>query len=98
MSNKTSRTIWDEGPGNPIQAKGINSSSGKGCYEIKVEGQVDPQWSEWLGGLAIYHDDVGNSLITGEVADQAALHGLLVKIRDLGLPLVSLARIECRKE
>lgn len=98
MNNKPSRTIWGRGqPGSPAQAKRINSS-GERRYEIKIEGQVDPQWSEWLGGLAINHNGSGNTLLIGEIPDQAALHGILVKIRDLGLPLVSLRRMECNKE
>jgi len=58
-------------------------------YEIKVRGRLDKHWSEWLENMAIVHDDLGNSTIIGPIADQSALHGLLRKVRDLGLPLVS---------
>lgn len=65
-----------------------------GIYQIKVKGHLDEQWSDWLGGLAITHDDQGNTLLSGLIPDQAALHGILVQIRDRGLPLLSLARAE----
>ena len=59
-------------------------------YEIKIKGYLDQQWSEWLGDLKIAYDDEGNSLLSGPIADQATLHGILAQIRDLGLPLISL--------
>jgi hypothetical protein len=59
-------------------------------YEIKIKGYLDQQWSEWLGDLEFAHDDKGNTLLSGPIADQAALHGILAQIRDLGLPLISL--------
>lgn len=62
-------------------------------YEIKVLGHLDQEWSEWLGSLAITHDNEGNTLLSGMIPDQAALHGVLVKIRDLGLPLISMNRV-----
>jgi hypothetical protein len=64
-------------------------------YEIRLEGQLDSSWSEWLGEMRITHLETGESLLTGPVADQAALHGLLNRIRDLNLKLVS---VEKRKE
>ena len=60
-------------------------------YEIKVKGHLEEHWADWLGGLSITHDAQGNSLLTGIVPDQAALHGILAQIRDLGLTLISLA-------
>ena len=63
-------------------------------YEIKVEGHLSDQWTEWFGGLAIHLEENGNTLLTGPVVDQAALHGLLKKVRDLGMSLVSVIRIE----
>jgi len=60
------------------------------AYEIKIRGYLEEHWSDWLGGLEISHDAQGNSLITGNVPDQAALHGILAQIRDLGLTLISL--------
>ena len=63
-------------------------------YQIRVEGQLSQQWTDWFEGLAITLDENGDSLITGPVVDQAALYGLLKKVRDLGLPLVSVNRLE----
>jgi len=59
-------------------------------YEIRVKDHLEEHWSEWLGGLKIIHEDDGNSLLTGAIPDQAALHGILAQIRDLGLTLISL--------
>ena len=61
-----------------------------GTYEIKIEGHLDGDWSESLGGMEITHEEHGYTLLTGVIPDQAALHGVLVQIRDLGLVLVSL--------
>jgi hypothetical protein len=63
-------------------------------YQIRVEGVLDERWSAWFDGLEVAGDARGQTTITGPVADQAALHGLLAKVRDLGLTLVSLQRIE----
>lgn len=62
-------------------------------YEIRIEGQLAPGWSEWFGGLTVTPLEDGYTLLTGPVADQAALHGLLGKIRDLNLKLVAVRRI-----
>jgi hypothetical protein len=62
-------------------------------YEIRVRGVLDRHWSSWFDGLLVSSDAAGQTLITGPVADQAALHGLLAKTRDLGLPLLSVQRI-----
>lgn len=62
-------------------------------YEIRVEGHLDSLWSEWFDGLALSHRDDGTTLLVGPVADQAALHGLLAQVRDLGLPLLSVNRL-----
>jgi hypothetical protein len=64
--------------------------NGGGIFEIKVGGHLDAHWSDRLGGLTIHHDSRGNTLLTGIITDQAALHGILVQIRDLGLTLISL--------
>ena len=58
-------------------------------YQIRVHGLLDRKWSDWFGGMDINTNDNGDTLMTGPVVDQAALHGLLHKIRDLGLPLLS---------
>jgi hypothetical protein len=60
-----------------------------GCYEIRVQGYLEARWAAWFDGLAIARGSDGTTVIGGPVADQAALHGLLQKIRDLGLPLTS---------
>jgi hypothetical protein len=64
------------------------------CYEIRVEGHLSPQWTDWYEGLTITLEEDGNTLLTGPVIDQAALHGLLKKVRDLGLPLVSVVQVQ----
>jgi hypothetical protein len=58
-------------------------------YEIRVAGHLSPQWMDWFEGLTVSLEEDGNTLLTGAVADQAALHGLLKKIRDLGMRLIS---------
>ena len=58
-------------------------------YEICVKGHLDRRWSHWFEGLTIVQKDNGETLLSGPVVDQAALYGLLIKVRDLGLPLVS---------
>ena len=62
-------------------------------YQIRVKGQLGCEWTDWFGGLTITQEDGGETLLTGPVADQAALHGLLRKVRDLGLPLVSVNQV-----
>lgn len=62
-------------------------------YEIRVRGVLDRHWSGWFDGLQVSSDAPGQTLIAGPVADQAALHGLLTKVRDLGLLLLSVRRI-----
>lgn len=63
-------------------------------YEIRLRGRLDDRWSTWLDGLALTHTDDGTTVLRGPVADQAALHGLLRKLGDIGLPLLSVARTE----
>ena len=59
-------------------------------YQIRLKGQLDARWTDWFGGMAVDLMKDGDTLLTGPVADQAALFGLLRKVRDLGLPLVSI--------
>ena len=62
-------------------------------YQIRLQGHLDCQWTDWFGGLSITLEDNGDTLLTGSVVDQAALHGLLKKVRDLGIPLLSVIRV-----
>ncbi len=64
-----------------------------GLYEIRLKGALDDRWADWFGGLTIAREDSGETLLTGFVIDQAALHGLLRKVRDLGVLLLSVRRI-----
>jgi hypothetical protein len=63
-------------------------------YEIRIKGHLGRQWADWFGGLTVTQECNGDTLLTGPVADQAALHGLLKKVRDLGTPLISVNRIK----
>jgi hypothetical protein len=63
-------------------------------YLIRVEGHLGPGWSEWFAGMTLTHTDTGDTLLSGPVVDQAALHGLLAKIRDLNLTLVALEQLD----
>ena len=60
------------------------------AYEIRVKGHLDERWSDWFDGLGITNLDNGEAVLSGDIVDQAALHGLLNKVRDLGLPLIAL--------
>ena len=61
-------------------------------YEIRVRGHLDQHWSAWFDGLTIQHDGDGNTVLHGELVDEAALHGVLMKVRDLALPLLAVSR------
>ena len=63
-------------------------------YQIRIGGHLGSQWSDWFGGVNITLEDNGSTLLTGPVPDQAALHGLLRKVRDLGMPLLSVNRVK----
>lgn len=63
-------------------------------YQIRIKGHLGCQWADWFGGLTITLEDNGDTLLTGPVIDQAALHGLLKKVRDLGMPLLSVIRVK----
>ena len=64
-------------------------------YQIKIRGELDPAWEGFFEGLALTHDCEGNTILTGTIIDQTALHSMLLKIRDLNLRLISVNEIEC---
>lgn len=63
-------------------------------YQIRLQGHLGPQWADWFGRMTITLEEGGDTLLTGAVVDQAALHGLLKKVRDLGMPLISAIRVK----
>jgi len=67
-------------------------------YEIRVQGHLDQHWSAWFDGLIISHDPDGTTVLRGPLADEAALHGVLSRVRDLALPLLALKRIDALVE
>ena len=69
-----------------------------GLYEIRLKGHLDDRWADWFEGLTITLEENGDTLLTGPVVDQAALHGLLKKVRDLGMPLVSVNFVRPRRQ
>ena len=79
MSNKTNPKT---DPGQPM------------VYQIRIKGHLIREWTDWFEGLTITLEEDGDTLLTGPVVDQAALHGLLKKVRDLGMPLVSVCPID----
>ncbi len=76
------------------ERRGSGRRQRPGRYEIRVTGHLDGRWAARFEGLSLRHEADGQTVIHGVVADQAALHGLLQRVRDIGLPLVSVARIE----
>ena len=66
-------------------------------YRIRVKGNLENKWAEWFDGFAITPQPTAETVLIGEVADQAALHGLLAKVRDLGLPLLEVKRLESKQ-
>ena len=63
-------------------------------YEIRLKGHLDISWADWLGGMSLTHESDGTTVVVGLVADQAALHGLLQKLRDIGVTLISVNESE----
>ena len=83
MSNQRKQ---DPDPGEPMD------------YQLRLQGHLGPQWTDWFGEMIITLEDNGDTVLTGLVVDQAALHGLLKKVRDLGMPLISVLRVEPDQE
>jgi hypothetical protein len=77
-----------------MSAMSAGGQHGPGQYEIRVKGHLDARWAAWFDGLAIARGSDGTTILHGPVADQTALHGLLQKIRDLGLPLISVNHVD----
>lgn len=67
-----------------------------GNYEIRLQGHLDTRWAAWFDGLALSRETDGTTVLRGYLADQAALHGLLQKVRDVGVPLISVTHIDPR--
>ena len=67
-------------------------------YEIRLKGHLGREWTDWFGGMAVALIEDGHTLLTGPVADQAALHGILKKVRDLGLPLLAVQCVEANEK
>lgn len=63
-------------------------------YEIRLQGYLDQQWSAWFDGLTISHDPDGSTVLRGPLTDETSLHGVLIKVRDLAMPLLAVKRIE----
>jgi hypothetical protein len=80
-----------------VMSNEINSEIDPGqpmVYQIRIKGHLGREWTNWFGGLTLTLEDNGETLLTGPVVDQAALHGLLRKVRDLGAPLLSVNRVK----
>lgn len=87
LSSQWGATMTNEQNATPDPAKPI-------VYQIRIKGHLGQQWMDWFEGLTITLEEDGNTLMAGTVIDQAALHGLIKKVRDLGLPLLSVNPIE----
>jgi hypothetical protein len=94
MSKYPAAPLGDHRPRAGRNHRGVSDTQPPVHYEITVEGILDPRWSAWFDGLQLTCDAAGRTTIAGPVADQAALHGLLAKVRDLGLPLIAVRRAE----
>jgi hypothetical protein len=75
----------------------VIDSSGPTIYQIRVKSHLGSDWTDWFDGLTITREENGDTLLTGPVIDQAALHGLLKKVRDLGMPLISVNQVACKE-
>jgi hypothetical protein len=80
--------------GNKLKLNPKTDPSQPMVYQIRIQGHLGRQWTDWFEGLTITLEDNGDTLVSGPVVDDAALHGLLKKVRDLGMPLLSVNRVE----
>lgn len=78
--------------------RSIDDYEMSGLYEIRLKGHLEDRWTDWFEGLSFTRESDGTTILAGLVADQAALHGFLRKVRDLGLPLISVIQIEPKQE
>jgi len=83
----------DKNPANEVGAPSSADHTAIPQYEIRVKGHLGPHWAAWFDGLSLVNEDDGITVIRGELADQAALHGVLQRLRDIGIPLVSLTQL-----
>ena len=67
-------------------------------YELRIKGHLEARWAAWFGGLSLTQESDGTTVIRGAVIDQAALHGLLSKVRDLGLPLIAVTQVDPKQK
>ena len=88
----TSSSLWIRGMSN--QHSPQHDPSQPEIYQIRIKGHLGPQWMDWFEGLTITLEENGDTLLTGPVIDQAALHGILKKVRDLGMPLLSVNSVD----
>jgi hypothetical protein len=82
---------------NAVMSHKLNPETDTGqpmVYQIRIKGHLGREWTDWFGGLTVTLEDSGDTLLTGPVIDQAALHGLLRKVRDLGMPLLSVVPVD----
>jgi hypothetical protein len=76
-----------------MSASPVGRPDGSPRYEIRLQGRLDPRWGAWFEGMTLSTADDGTTALRGPVLDQAALHGVLQRVRDLGLPLISVTRL-----
>ena len=74
-------------------SRSSDDRSGAGRYEIRISGHLHERWAAWFDGLSVTHQDDGTTVVSGPLPDQAALHGLLQRVRDLGMPLISVTEV-----
>ena len=76
-----------------MTASPVGRRNGSGSYEIRLQGHLDPRWATWFDGMSLSNESDGTTALRGAVVDQAALHGVLHKVRDTGLPLISVTSL-----